>query len=35
MLQQVHVLMGKYKIDTLKALAGQLGKLYEHKAFKD
>jgi hypothetical protein len=27
--------MGKYKIDTLKALAGQLGKLYDHKAFKD
>lgn len=35
MLHQVHVLLNKYKIDSLKALAGQLGKLYEHKAYKD
>lgn len=29
------MLLGKYKIDTLKALAGQFGKVYEHKAYKD
>lgn len=35
MLNQVHILLGKYKIDTLKALAGLLGKVYEHKTYKD
>lgn len=35
MLHQVHVLLQKYRIDSLKALAGQLGKLYEHKVCKD
>ncbi len=32
---QVHVLLEKYKIDTLKALAGLLGKVYDHKAYND
>ena len=35
MLKQVHVLLGQYKIDSLKALAGLLGKIYDHKTYKD
>jgi hypothetical protein len=35
MLKQVHILLEKYKIDTLKALAGLLGKIYDHKSYKD
>ncbi len=34
-MNQVHVLLEKYKIDSLKALAGLLGKVYDHKAYKD
>ena len=35
MMNQVHLLLEKYKIDSLKALAGLLGKVYDHKAYKD
>ena len=35
MMSQVYVLLGKYKIDSLKTLAGLLGKVYDHKAYKD
>ena len=35
MLKQVHTLLTKYKIDTLKALAALMGKIYDHKTYKD